>query len=86
MDDLNGVELTYFLVPTSTNERSYQFTIDTTAKPMKTGEWVLRIYEKPNTNSLVITGEPYYIGKVRIYKQFPADTYKEINITDDRFE
>jgi len=38
MDDLNGTDLLYFLVETSSNERSWQFTINTTDNPMKTGE------------------------------------------------
>lgn len=87
VDDLNGTDLLYFLVETSSNERSWQFTINTTDNPMKTGEWVLKIYEKENTSNTDTTGlEPLFIGKVRIYKTFPADFVNNLTLHDERFD
>ena len=54
---------------------------------MKTGEWVLKIYEKENTSNTDTTGlEPLFIGKVRIYKTFPADFVNNLTLHDERFD
>lgn len=84
-DDLNGKELRYFLVPTFESSRYYTFEVDTTSQPMITGEWVLKIYEKENTDNTNTTDLlPSYISKVRIYKEFPADFINTINLVDYR--
>lgn len=85
MDDLNGTELTYFVNTTYSNSRYYSFYIDTTTNPMKTGEWVLEIYEKSTNLDTDIEGlTPKLISKVRIYKEFPEDYINTINLVDYR--
>ena len=85
MDDLNGTEVKYFLVESAYNTRYYSFTINTTTYPMQTGEWVLNIYEKSNTSSTDYSGlNPKFVGKVRIYKEFPADYINTITLQDYR--
>ena len=85
MDDLNGTEVKYFLVENSSNTRYYSFIVDTTTYPMKTGEWVLRIYEKSNNSSTDYSGlSPKFVGKVRIYKDFPDDFINTITLQDYR--
>lgn len=85
MDDLNGTELAYYITPTSSNERYYSFEVDTTANPMKTGEWVLKVFERPNEDSTDTDGLTASLtAKVRIYKEFPSDYINTITLTDYR--
>jgi hypothetical protein len=54
---------------------------------MKTGEWVLRVYEMANTGSTDVTGlTPLYISKVRLYKTFAADNFHVPTLSDNRHD
>lgn len=86
-DDLNEPVISTFIVPTVETERYYTFSINTTANPMKTGEWVLRVYEMANTGSTDVTGlTPLYISKVRLYKTFAADNFHVPTLSDNRHD
>lgn len=86
-DDLNTTVISTFYVPVSTSQRYYSFTVDTTAVPMKTGEWVLNVYEMNGTGSTDVTGlTPLYISKARIYKTFAADNFHTPTLSDNRHD
>jgi len=88
LDDLNGKVVELFLTPSYISERFYTFAMDTTANPMKTGEWVLNVYElSTNDPSPDLTGlTPAYVSKARIYKTPPSDNYHTINLNDERID
>lgn len=87
MQDLVGQEERLFIAAASFSSRYYTFNFNTTTTPLKTGEWVLKIYEKSSDANTSISGlEPSYISKVRIYKTFAESTYKSITIVDERID
>jgi hypothetical protein len=87
LDDLNGKEIRTFYVPTYISSRYYTFIVDTTTNPMKTGEWVLNIYEKANTANTDTTGlTPSYVSKAKIETTEPADNYHTPTLNDERID
>ena len=84
-DDLNTTKISTFYTASVSSERYYSFTVDTTAVPMKTGEWVLKVYEMANTGSTDVTGlTASYISKARIYRTFTSDNYNTPTLSDER--
>lgn len=100
-EDLKGVTVKSFISPNNapnwyeafTNDivpglsfnRFYNFTVDTNTIVLRTGEWVLSIYEMANESTQVVTGlTPQYISKVRIYKNIPSNAINVLNLTDER--
>jgi hypothetical protein len=55
---------------------------------MKTGEWVLEVYELSNNNPSpdVSNLTPNYVSKARIYKTLPSDNYNTITLNDERID
>lgn len=86
MDDLNGTTVATEIVPDYISTRFYTFTFDTTANPMKTGEWVLEVYELENSGDPITGLTPSYVSKVRIYKTIADDNYFTRTLTDGRFD
>jgi len=88
LNDLNGNVVELYLVASLSGERYYTFTMNTTANPMKTGEWTLKVFELANNDPSpdVSALTPNYISKARIYKIIPADTYNTISLTDERID
>lgn len=65
--------------------RYYSFVVNTNTIVLKTGEWVLSIYEKSSNANTDYTGLfPQYVAKVRIYKEFAANPTNTLNIIDER--
>ncbi len=86
-EDLNTTVTSTFIVPTTTSERYYSFVVNTTTVPMKTGEWVLRVYEMPNTGSTDVTGLTHkYISKARLYKTAATNNYHTPTLSDNRHD
>ncbi len=84
-DDLNTELISVYLTPTTENSRYFIFNFDTDITPLKTGEYVLRVYEMETDDTIITTGLiPSYIGKVRIYKEFANDNFKSTTLSDER--
>lgn len=101
MDDLKGNVVKSFIEPNNSPNwynaftddivpglswnRFYNFTVDTSTVVLKTGEWVLSIYEMEDQSTQDVTGLiPQYISKVKLYKTLPTNAINVLNLSDAR--
>jgi hypothetical protein len=101
-DDLKGHTVKSFLTPSNAPNwkdaftddvvpglslnRYYSFVVDTNDIILRTGDWVLSIYEMADESSQDVTGlTAQYCAKVRIYKSFAANPTNTIEFIDERY-
>jgi len=74
------------IVPGLSWNRYYSFVVNTNTIVLRTGDWVLSIYEMADQSSQDVTGlTAQYVSKVRIYKSFAANPTNTLAITDERY-